>query len=123
MRAPKVLVVAGLDPAGLAGLFADAEAVRAAGARPLLCAASTTLQTSRTVHGHFPIPAEVLERQIRFLAVAPRVVRVARDVPLPELPATTPAAPADPEQLEQLAETWGLAGPCRRLVDALAQRG
>ncbi|MFO7155466.1 MAG: PfkB family carbohydrate kinase [Pseudomonadota bacterium] len=68
MRAPKVLVVAGLDPAGLAGLFADAEAVRAAGARPLLCAASTTLQTSRTVHGHFPIPAEVLERQIRFLA-------------------------------------------------------
>ena len=67
MSAPKVLVVAGLDPAGRAGLWADAEAVRAAGARPLLCAASTTLQTSRIVHGHFPIPAEVLERQIRLL--------------------------------------------------------
>ncbi|HLU45996.1 MAG TPA: 5'-3' exonuclease [Natronosporangium sp.] len=73
--------------------------------------------------GFAPGTRRKLQEATDYLAVAPRVVRVARDVPLPELPATTPAAPADPEQLEQLAETWGLAGPCRRLVDALAQRG
>lgn len=61
---PRVLVVAGLDPAGRAGLVADAEAVRAAGAEPLLCAAATTIQTSRSLRGHFSLPAEILERQI-----------------------------------------------------------
>lgn len=55
-----------------------------------------------------------------YLAVAPRVVRVARDVPLPALPATVPTSPADPSRLLALAERWNLAGPCQRLVDALA---
>jgi 5'-3' exonuclease len=55
-----------------------------------------------------------------YLEVAPTVVRVARDVPLPEFDATLPAAPADPDRLLALAETWNLAGPCRRLVDALS---
>lgn len=59
-----VLVIAGLDPACRAGLLADAEAVWSAGARPLLCAAATTIQTSRSLRGHHSIPAEVLERQI-----------------------------------------------------------
>ncbi|KXK60879.1 5'-3' exonuclease [Micromonospora rosaria] len=54
-----------------------------------------------------------------YLAVAPRVVRVARDVPLPELPTALPDAPADPQRLLELAERWNLAGSCRRLVDAL----
>jgi 5'-3' exonuclease len=54
-----------------------------------------------------------------YLAVAPTVVRVARDVPLPAVEATLPNAPADPEGLLALAEKWNLAGPCRRLVDAL----
>jgi 5'-3' exonuclease len=55
-----------------------------------------------------------------YLEVAPTVVRVARDVPLPELDSRLPGAPADPDRLLALAETWNLAGPCRRLVDALA---
>jgi 5'-3' exonuclease len=54
-----------------------------------------------------------------YLAVAPTVVRVARDVPLPELDPRLPATPADPDRLLALAETWNLAGPCRRLVEAL----
>jgi 5'-3' exonuclease len=58
-----------------------------------------------------------------YLEVAPTVVRVARDVPLPDFDATLPAAPADPDRLLALAETWNLAGPCRRLVDALASAG
>ncbi|MEH1015669.1 5'-3' exonuclease [Micromonospora sp. CPCC 206060] len=55
-----------------------------------------------------------------YLAVAPQVVRVARDVPLSELDTTLPKAPADPDRLLVLAEQWNLASPCRRLVDALA---
>ncbi|AVT28682.1 flap endonuclease [Plantactinospora sp. BC1] len=55
-----------------------------------------------------------------YLAVAPKVVRVALDVPLPPLDTTLPAAPVDADRLLGLAEAWNLAGPCRRLVDALA---
>ncbi|MFC8850267.1 MULTISPECIES: 5'-3' exonuclease H3TH domain-containing protein [unclassified Micromonospora] len=58
-----------------------------------------------------------------YLAVAPTVVRVALDVPLPALPTALPQAPADPDRLLELAERWNLAGSCRRLVDTLATRG
>ncbi len=58
-----------------------------------------------------------------YLAVAPKVVRVALDVPLPALPSELPVAPADPDRLLDLAERWNLAGSTRRLVDALATRG
>jgi hydroxymethylpyrimidine/phosphomethylpyrimidine kinase len=47
MSAPCVLVLAGLDPSGGAGLLADAEAVRALGARPLCVATALTVQTTR----------------------------------------------------------------------------
>jgi 5'-3' exonuclease len=57
-----------------------------------------------------------------YLAVAPTVVRVALDVPLPELPTALPTAPVDPDRLLELAGTWNLAGSARRLVDALAVR-
>lgn len=55
-----------------------------------------------------------------YLAVAPKVVRVATDVPLPELDPALPTSPADPDRLLELAQRWNLAGSCRRLVDALA---
>lgn len=55
-----------------------------------------------------------------YLLVAPKVVRVATDVPLPEHDATLPTVPRDAERLLALAEQWNLASPCRRLVDALA---
>ncbi|TCC00672.1 5'-3' exonuclease [Micromonospora zingiberis] len=57
-----------------------------------------------------------------YLAVAPKVVRVALDVPLPALSTELPVAPAAPERLIELAEHWNLAGSTRRLVDALATR-
>ncbi|TDC83791.1 5'-3' exonuclease [Micromonospora sp. KC606] len=55
-----------------------------------------------------------------YLAVAPKVVRVATDIPLPKLATALPTAPAEPERLLELAQRWNLAGSCRRLVDALA---
>jgi 5'-3' exonuclease len=63
-----------------------------------------------------------LEAARDYLAVAPKVVRVATDVPLPELATALPTAPADPDRLLELAQRWNLAGSCRRLVDALAAR-
>jgi 5'-3' exonuclease len=55
-----------------------------------------------------------------YLAVAPEVVEVVRDIPLPPVKSALPAVPADPDRLLALAEAWGLASPVRRLVDALA---
>ncbi|SNT63733.1 5'-3' exonuclease [Asanoa hainanensis] len=58
-----------------------------------------------------------------YLAVAPTVVKVARDVELPNVDAALPTAPADGDALLDLAEKWNLAGPCRRLVDAISHAG
>jgi 5'-3' exonuclease len=55
-----------------------------------------------------------------YLAVAPTVVRVALDVPVPEVDGTLPVEPADPERLLALAEQWNLASPVRRVVDAIS---
>jgi 5'-3' exonuclease len=56
-----------------------------------------------------------------YLSVAPKVVRVAEDVPLPKLADSLPGSPNEPEELLKLAERWNVAGPCRRLVDALME--
>jgi 5'-3' exonuclease len=61
-----------------------------------------------------------LASALDYLAVAPRVVRVVRDVPLPALDPRLPPAPADPESWSDLAQRWNLAGPCRRLAEAMA---
>jgi hydroxymethylpyrimidine/phosphomethylpyrimidine kinase len=59
---PCVLVLAGLDPSGGAGLLADAEAIRAAGARPLCVATALTLQTSAHALSFQPVdPGFVLD--------------------------------------------------------------
>lgn len=57
-----------------------------------------------------------------YLDVAPEVVRVLRDAPLPDVAATLPAVPADPAALEELAQRWALGGSVTRLTQALAER-
>ncbi len=56
-----------------------------------------------------------------YLAAAPGVVRVARDVPLPQTRGTLADVPADADALTALAERWGLESPVRRLVEASAE--
>jgi 5'-3' exonuclease len=54
-----------------------------------------------------------------YLAAAPAVVRVARELEIPPLEPGLPRAPADEQALYALAERWGLASPITRIVDAL----
>jgi 5'-3' exonuclease len=54
-----------------------------------------------------------------YLAVAPGVVDVVCDIPLPTIDDALPLTPADPERLVALAERWRLTSSLARLVDAL----
>jgi 5'-3' exonuclease len=57
-----------------------------------------------------------------YLAVAPKVVAVARDIKLPTLDTSLPAhGPVDGDALIDLAERHNLASPIKRLVDAISQ--
>ncbi|MFT2017134.1 5'-3' exonuclease [Streptomyces sp. 796.1] len=54
-----------------------------------------------------------------YVAVAPRVVRVATDVPLPPFDPALPRTPHDPTALEKLAERWGLGSSLHRVISTL----
>ncbi|GGX99744.1 5'-3' exonuclease [Streptomyces hiroshimensis] len=54
-----------------------------------------------------------------YLAVAPKVVRVASDVPLAPFDPALPVRPRDPQALDALAGRWGLGGSLQRLLDVL----
>ncbi|MDH6227759.1 5'-3' exonuclease [Streptomyces sp. MJP52] len=54
-----------------------------------------------------------------YVAVAPKVVRVAPDVPLPEVGTALPRAPRDPETVRALAARWNLGGSLQRLLATL----
>ena len=60
-----------------------------------------------------------LEAASAYLDVAPTVVRVARDAPLPDVDLRLPTAIADPARLEALATTYGVTNPVNRLLTAL----
>ncbi|MFI6898525.1 5'-3' exonuclease H3TH domain-containing protein [Streptomyces sp. NPDC050256] len=67
-----------------------------------------------------PSQRKRLDEARDYVAVAPTVVRVAGDVPLPEFDPTLPAEPRDPATLEALADQWGLGGALQRLLSVLA---
>jgi 5'-3' exonuclease len=55
-----------------------------------------------------------------YLVVAPAVVRVARDAPVPPVDGRLPAAPPDEARLTALDERWDLGSSLQRARDALA---
>jgi 5'-3' exonuclease len=63
-----------------------------------------------------------LEAGAAYLDVAPLVVMVAQDAPLPEVPLALPREVADPETLHQLIESYDLGSPVARLLSALDLR-
>ncbi|MGP3980348.1 5'-3' exonuclease [Streptomyces sp. KR80] len=60
-----------------------------------------------------------LDEARAYIALAPKVVRVAADVPLPDFDPALPRTPRDPEGLLALAERWGLGGSLQRLLTTL----
>ncbi|MEN3584593.1 5'-3' exonuclease [Streptomyces sp. ZYX-F-203] len=56
-----------------------------------------------------------------YLEVAPKVVRVAADLPLPAVDTTLPRSPRDPATLAALATRWGLGGSLERLLGTLRE--
>ena len=54
-----------------------------------------------------------------YLAVAPLVVAVRTDVPLPEIAGKLPSEPRDPEALIELDERWNLDSSLNRVLNAM----
>ena len=68
----------------------------------------------------FPAGARAkLEAARDYLAVAPAVTRVVRDLPIPPLDDALPRTPRDPERLLELSDRWGLEGPLERFLQSL----
>jgi 5'-3' exonuclease len=53
-----------------------------------------------------------------YLAVAPMVVAVAKDAPLPPYDDAIPRVPRDPDRLVELSQRWGLDSPLNRVLTA-----
>lgn len=54
-----------------------------------------------------------------YLSIAPKLVRVARDAPLPKVDLSMPKAPADLSKLYQIKDQYGLGASIDRLIAAL----
>jgi len=71
-------------------------------------------------HGGFPAGSRPKVAAARgYLEVAPAVVRVATDAPVPSVDGTLPLTLADPDRLAALDERWDLGSSLRRAVTAL----
>ncbi|MFF0448621.1 5'-3' exonuclease H3TH domain-containing protein [Streptomyces sp. NPDC004609] len=70
--------------------------------------------------GLTPSQRKRLDEARDYVAVAPKVVRVASDVGLPSFDPALPSGPRDPAALDELAARWGLGGALRRLLTTLA---
>ncbi|MDI9883101.1 5'-3' exonuclease [Streptomyces sp. HNM0645] len=70
--------------------------------------------------GLTPSQRRRLDESRPYVAVAPKVVRVADDVPLPAFDPALPRAPRDPAGLDELAARWGLGRAVGRLRTELA---
>jgi 5'-3' exonuclease len=66
-----------------------------------------------------PSQRKRLDESRAYVAVAPTVVRVAGDVPLPDVDLALPGEPRDPATLDELAERWNLGGALKRLLTTL----
>lgn len=67
-----------------------------------------------------PGPRAKIKAAQGYLAVAPTVVAVAREIDLGGFDATLPRGPQNPARLAEVAEHWGVAGPVTRVLAALA---
>ena len=67
-----------------------------------------------------PNPRAKVQAAREYLAVAPRVVAVARDIALGDVDATLPRTPPDHDRVTDLAEQWNIEGSLARAVTAMS---
>ena len=72
-RRPCVLVFAGADPSGGAGVYADVQAIAAVGAHALPVVTVLTAQDNNRVHAIHPISAEQVRQQARALMASMKI--------------------------------------------------
>ena len=71
---------------------------------------------------HVSLPPALAKKIIAgsdYLSIAPKLVRVARDAPLPKVDLSMPKAPADLSKLYQMKDQYGLGASIDRLIAAL----
>ncbi len=71
---------------------------------------------------HASLPPALAKKIIagaEYLSIAPKLVRVARDAPLPKVDLAMPKAPADLSKLYQTKDQYGLGASIDRLIAAL----
>ena len=71
---------------------------------------------------HVSLPPALAKKIIAgsdYLSIAPKLVRVARDAPLPKMDLAMPKAPADLSKLYQMKDQYGLGASIDRLIAAL----
>jgi hydroxymethylpyrimidine/phosphomethylpyrimidine kinase len=127
---PAVLVFAGLDPSGGAGISADIEAIAAQGAHALPVVTALTVQDNNRVHEVAPVDAELLVRQASLLAGRIVIRAVKLGIPgslgnalaiarvIARVRAATPGLPVVLDPV--LASGHGDALACGNAPDALA---
>lgn len=103
---PGVQGVGDKTAAGLLLRYGDLEAILAAAADP---GSDMAASARRKITDALP-----------YLAVAPQVVRVVRDLDLGSPDLALPHQPADPDSLVALTERWGLGGSVTRVREALS---
>jgi 5'-3' exonuclease len=103
---PGVAGVGEKTAATLLGRFGDLAGIRAAADDPAADLA--------------PGPRRKIKDATEYLAVAPQVVAVVRDLPLDRSGTALPAEPADPAALDELSARWGLESKVDRLLGVLA---
>jgi hydroxymethylpyrimidine/phosphomethylpyrimidine kinase len=80
MTKPCVLVFAGLDPSGGAGIQADIQAISATGAHPLPIITALTVQDNQHVYAVHPVESSVLREQAAALIKRVRVSMQSKSV-------------------------------------------
>jgi 5'-3' exonuclease len=71
---------------------------------------------------HASLPPALAKKIIagaEYLSIAPKLVRVARDAPLPKVDLSMPKAPTDLSKLYQMKDQYGLGASIDRLIAAL----
>ena len=108
------------DPSdGLPGVAGVGEKTAAARVRPVGPGQAIVAAIDQG-HGGFPAGSRPKVAAARdYLVVAPDVVRVATDAPVPEVDGTLPVTHADKDRLAALDARWDLGSSLRRALDAL----